>query len=98
MSALRFVRLASWALVIALTVGTAVVLWRGDTIAPAGGDGGQPQDDDTGRDGARGLLVDDGREVERGTQETHNTRLCVAPAIRAKSSHQPDPVSGCGGP
>jgi protein SCO1/2 len=35
MSALRIVRLATWALVIALTVATAVVLWRGDAVPPS---------------------------------------------------------------
>ena len=36
MSALRIVRLASWALVLALTVGTVVVLWRGEAPGTAG--------------------------------------------------------------
>jgi protein SCO1/2 len=37
MSALRIVRIATWALVIALTAATAVVLWRGDARLPGGG-------------------------------------------------------------
>ncbi|HUG61059.1 MAG TPA: SCO family protein [Methylomirabilota bacterium] len=35
MSALRIVRLATWALVIALTFATAIVLWRGDAVPPS---------------------------------------------------------------
>jgi protein SCO1 len=34
MSAMRIVRIATWALVIALTAATAVVLWRGDARPP----------------------------------------------------------------
>ncbi len=35
MSALRIVRIGTWSLVLALTIATAVVLWRGETMPPA---------------------------------------------------------------